>query len=356
MSSYQVELNKRNNKLFVILSLFWAVVIAVFTAPDSLDLFRYYEYVNNYSGSLLQLARDTFDRNYDFIYITSLGLCKQLGLPLDIATIIYVSLYYIITIKIVSTTIESYNVNKIDRKLIVCIILSVPFVWVICVSRSVAAFCFLYYSILCFIRNKRLKAVIFAILAILTHFSMIVFVAITLMGILITPIIKKLSVPKMAIIVVASIFLTGVVNIVFSDVINLLSMTFLADSRYGADDATYLNSELGFTENFFKGSMYLGERIHTAVLLLFYMFLLVRNKRRTFFDSVLLIGVMLLPFFLFSIPHMVLRTVIFLTPFFSVLLCQVYYQKSSMSLIQLLIAASILTEFWELYNARLLFF
>ena len=136
----------------------------------------------------------------------------------------------------------------------------------------------------------------------------------------------------------------------FSEVLNMLETISVADTRYN----TYLGDNDKLVGNFLLSSnLSKGERAHIFVLLLFYPILLFQDKKWDMFSSVLLLCEIMLVFFNFTQPHMLIRTSMFVMPFFSVILCRCYaMNQKNRNLYKYFIYISIVCELWEFYNSR----
>lgn len=355
MNTILLSSKKTKDKTFLVIVLFWSLVVFLYRVPDSLDLYRYYDTIKSFHGSVSQLMQSAHETSFDFIYLTSLKILYDIGLPLSLGTAIYVSLYFITGLMIIKVVIGSEGVVTIPNLLVACVCLSVPFSWVICVSRSTAAFCFLYFALYKYIKKKYWYAAFFTLVSILTHVSMLIFIIIIAISILITPIIKKASKGRFVFLLVFLMVAFVGIGTVFSQIMDILSLTSIADTRYGT---TYLGDNESLTGNFLlSANLSKGERAHIAVMLVFFPILLFHNKKWDLFSSVLLLGEILMVFFNFTQPHILIRTAMFLMPFFGVLLCRCYAQNPKQRQVyKLFIGLSIMCELWEFYNARPDFF
>lgn len=342
---------KNKDRTFLVIVLFWSIVVFLYKVPESLDLYRYYDTIKTFRGSVYQLMQSAQETSFDFIYLTSLKILYDIGLPLSLGTAIYVSLYFITGLMIIKAVIGSEGVMTIPNFLVACVCLSVPFSWVICISRSTAAFCFLYFALYKYIKKRYWHAVFFTMVSVMTHVSMLIFIVIITLAIILTPLIKKASKGRFVFLL---IFLTVAfvgLSTVFSQVMDILSLTSIADTRYGA---TYLGDNESLTGNFLLSTnLSKGERAHIAVMLVFFPILLFQDKKWDLFSTVLLLGEILMVFFNFTQPHILIRTAMFLMPFFGVLLCRCYaLNPKQRQLYKAFMVLSILCEMWEFYNAR----
>lgn len=349
-----IATNKNRRELAWLIVLAWSLLVLIYRVPDSLDLSRYYEDVRSFSGNALQYLRYSLDTNYDFIYIFSLKMLYDLGVPMGIGTIAYVSLYFIIALKIVFYAWGKLDGSPIPFMVTACICLLQPFSRIVCVSRTTAALCFLYIAFFYFYKRKNVYAATFAALAVLTHVSMVMFILVILLGAFINPMLekgnKKGAVVTLAVGVVALIALSTF----FSSFIDVLSVSDIADTRY----SQYVDTGRDTSNYLLQSNVSKGVRANMAVVIIFNAILLFYDKKWDIFSSILLVSEIITVFFVASpLSFLSVRFSMFITPFFGMVLCKDYmYNNRRKRILNMLIYLVFFTQLWEIYNSRVDFF
>lgn len=167
-----------------VITILFTSLIFIFNPDDALDITRYYQEVNSQelSTPLIDYIRDCIARRGDFVYYTSLFLCRKIGIPLDVQTFVYLYIYIRYSQKIVYLYCKNYL--KSDNYLtyvqaLMCF--SIPFVYVFSISRMVAAFGFVFIAIYKFLNKKYSQSIIFLIIAIFTHLGSAIYIFILLL-------------------------------------------------------------------------------------------------------------------------------------------------------------------------------
>lgn len=340
---------------YLLIAFFWSFVVFSFTPQKALDITRYYSTIYVYHGTVLDLLRESVYRNYDFIYIVSLKIAYDIGIPLNVLTSLYVSFFLIFSLKIVQEVMRKVGVYRIPDIVVLSVNTIAPFVWLISVSRSTAAFCFFFYAVLKNCKKDYIRAMVFFTLSALTHISMIIFIAIFIAGIILSPLIKRIGSQRMILIFGLSVLLTIYLGNIISDFFIMLSASELEESRYSI---YFSDFEGGFSTNFLLNSTIpKSQRIQLFSIIILNILLLVLDKIKDKFTSVLLLGEILLIFFTFSIPHMVFRMILFMVPFVVISLCRIYcLSPKKRETIKYCVIILTLFQLLGFYNERISFF
>ena len=165
-----------------------SILAFLFVPFDALDSYRYYLYAKTISPdqSLWEFIKINFIVTFDFVYYLFFYYCNKFGLPYQIVTGFSVGLLYaqtLIFIDLIQNKYE-YRLNKWHNLILrIFSILSVSFITVFAISRNVTALMFFFFGINNLIKEKKLKAVLFFIIACFTHVALIPYLLLFLFGI-----------------------------------------------------------------------------------------------------------------------------------------------------------------------------
>jgi hypothetical protein len=149
-------------------------VLAFLFVPDkALDLYRYYDSAShiNINRTFYSYLRESYLYNFDFIYFGLFFICREIHLPVQIMTGIFVGLFYSQSLVLISVIQNKwdYKLRILNRYLVdLFALLSVSFILVFSISRNVAAIVFLLLGIINLIKGRK-RVVIYFILACFTH-------------------------------------------------------------------------------------------------------------------------------------------------------------------------------------------
>lgn len=284
----QKELRKTRYLRFIVLILLvWYVTISVLQQV-TFDLYRYYEMaeLNVISKDLMGVIESSREHNVDFLYHTILYVALIFNIPLNLVTVTIVSLYYFL---ILSCIRDIWN-KKIAESLLFVILFTTPICWVVSISRNLTAIMFLYVAIKSYCRKKWFFVVFFSILSVITHFSVLMYLAVLVSAFLL----RKIHINKdVVIILIILSFLGGVFfpaymqNLFFDMIIN-------QDIRYSNYST---QNDLGM----FKGNLNYAAKLPTLLALSFSILLLYLNKKQDFvYWALFLLTIMLSVFVLSS--------------------------------------------------------
>lgn len=289
---------------WVVFALTMSMVFYVF--PEELDIIRYYEgatYAANEYVSVKDYASHLIGSQIDFIYSSSLYLAEKNGIPMNIITIFYMSLYYIAIFEILRKLFPYF---KIPGYVLFYVIMFAPFIWVQSISRNLAAIAFFYVAINSFVDKKNLKAVFWLSVSIFTHISMLMY----LPALAIAFFLKNKNINNKFI--YSSIFIAIILSyVVPAQLLNLISIVMDgSESRYGA---VYGNIEVQGA--LMTNSIGYGDKLPIVSCFAFSVLLLFLNKNKDFMYWMLYILTLMLSFFILS-SLMFTNRVIMLMPMF----------------------------------------
>lgn len=170
--------------LFLILV---GILAFLFVPDEALDSYRYYQSADfNFIGySSWEIIVKSFNENFDFIYYVLFSLLKNYGLPYQLVTGISVIFFFNEALKFIDLNILKYNyIVQKELKLIAqtFALISVSYIVIFAISRNLTAFVFLFIAINSHMKQKKLKSIIFLTLASFTHFGVILYIILFLLG------------------------------------------------------------------------------------------------------------------------------------------------------------------------------
>jgi EpsG family len=170
--------------LFLILV---GVLAFLFVPDEALDSYRYYQRaeVNFIGYSPWEIIVESFNENFDFIYYVLFSLLNNYGLPYQLVTGISVAFFFYEALKFIDLNILKYNyVVQKELKLIAqtFALLSVSYIVIFAISRNLTAFVFFFIAINSYMKDKKLKSIIFLTLASFTHFGVLLYIVLFFLG------------------------------------------------------------------------------------------------------------------------------------------------------------------------------
>lgn len=169
-------LSRKKKVPYLELILLYCVVLfatKVISEYDALDLAHYIVDADLYmSLSLTELISTRIEWGKpDFIYFIFLTYAvKHSFVILMTATTVFV--YYLLVIKQMNNICR----NKIELFVYIAVLFIAPITWTCAMARNLMAFLFLYCSIIFIFKEKKIISLLFALLGILTHFSVLMYV------------------------------------------------------------------------------------------------------------------------------------------------------------------------------------
>ena len=293
-----------------------------FEFPDSLDIGRYYLNAEDSAkmyDNIWLFIKHTFEVNNDFVYMTTLFVAVKLGIPLNFITILYLSLYYICICEMLR---HLNTFTKVPNIVLLYILMCAPLIWVMEISRNLAAIAFLYLSIFRFINGCKKSALLFLIMSVMTHISMIVYLPLMLCAVYLS---KTNFIPNKKI--VTSFFIILIIIGVFipNTIVNVMVMlTESSDSRYAyyseMDNIIPLRTSLiGY-----------GDKIPIIYIFIYSIYIVINNSKHDFYYWMLFLLTGVLSFAIFSSLMLTNRIIMLMPMFIGVNVCSLlkYHQKS----------------------------
>lgn len=289
---------------FVVFAL--ALSMIFYEYPEALDIIRYYEnakYAAQEYSSVVDYISHLISSQIDFIYSSSLYLAEKNGLHMDIITILYMSIYYIAIFEVLR--IKFQNI-KIPGYILIYVAMFAPFMWVQSISRNLAAIAFFYLAVNSFLTGKMLKGLLWLIVSMFTHISMLMYLPVMLGAF----ILKGVSINNK--LLYLSIFTAIAFSyVVPSQLLGIISLIMDADeTRYGL---AYGNLETIGTLT--TSTIGYGDKLPIIACWAFSVLLLFWNKSKDFMYWMLYLLTIMLSFFIMS-SLMFTNRVIMLMPLF----------------------------------------
>ncbi len=163
------------------------ILAFLFVPDEALDSYRYYQRaeVSFIGYTSWEIIVESFNENFDFIYYVLFGLLNNYGLPYQLVTGLSVALFFHEALKFIDLNIVKYNykVQK-ELKLVAQIfaLISVSYIVIFAISRNLTAFVFFFIAINSFLKDKKIKAIVFFTLSSFTHFGTILYIVLFFIG------------------------------------------------------------------------------------------------------------------------------------------------------------------------------
>lgn len=257
--------------VFLVFLLYASMHFYVF--PEALDITRYYELVENdvlRYHNLLDYIEFQLSSHVDFIYFSSLYLANKIGISLNLVTTFYLSIYYIIICELLR---KKYGLKHIRGVILFYILMSAPFIWVQEISRNLAAIAFMYCSLFEFNRGKKIVAVFFAIGAVFTHFSLIIFILLYFLAFFM----QRINLNRKIVI----LFFLFIIIIGYISPSYLVNFTVIVAENSDNHYAAYANLENAIPV--FSSSIGYGDKIPMVYVYIFSLYLILKNKKHDFY-------------------------------------------------------------------------
>ena len=163
---------------FVVALFFVNAVVKV----DDYDLHRYFDEAVRFAktSSLLQMIKEVWSIEFDFIYYVILYFSVKLSISLKLVTALFVATYYWIILGVLKDDRKLIN----DRIVDFVILFVVPIIWVVSISRNLAAIVFLYAGVVSILKSKRINGILWLVIGVLTHFSVLMYVVVFVVSML----------------------------------------------------------------------------------------------------------------------------------------------------------------------------
>jgi len=282
---------KKRTKLycFIFFSVLLSFVFSTFN--EELDLLRYYEAaIDDYKeyNNWVTYLKVLIERDFDFIYSLSLYFALQLGLPMNLVSICYVSLYYIAISEVLR---RHFPGLKVVWYVFFFVLMCAPFIWVREISRNLAAFSFFYLAIIYYLEHRYKSMLCWIIVSVFTHISMIMYVPLILGA----HVFRKFTITNTAITLIIIVMLV-ISYYMPSYLLDLLALVM--DGRGTSRYSLYASLETHGALS--SPNIGYGDKFPMAYIYIYSIVLLIRNKDHDFMYWMLLFLTIMLSFFLLS--------------------------------------------------------
>lgn len=325
---------------FLVLLLYASMHFYVF--PDALDITRYYDSVKDdvlHYHNILDYIESQISIHIDCIYSSSLYLANRAGIPLNLVTTLYLSIYYIVICELLR---RNYGLKRIRGIILFYILMSAPFIWVQEISRNLAAIAFMYCSFFQFNKNNKTIAVLFVIGAVFTHFSLVIFVLLYMIAFFMQQV--NLN-RKIVILFFLAILIIGYISPSY-----LVNLTVVVAENSDNHYAAYASIENALP--LFTTSIGYGDKIPMVYVYLFSLYLVLKNKKHDFYYWGLFVLTAGLSFALSTSLMLTNRIIMQMPLFIGWSICAILQQEGRKEYIRLYILSAIgtvcvLAHFWS---------
>jgi hypothetical protein len=264
--------NKVNYRSWYILAfLISAILMLLYKYPDELDIIRAFERAErdalNYP-SVLTYITEVFHSRIDFIYYGFLYLCVRVGIPLGLATTFVLFLYFVLLIKISTLHV----CGKCNNLLLLSVLLAVPTVTVISVSRNAFADVFFLLGIYYYIKGDKWSTIICFLIAVFSHFSVLIYVALFFIAIILS---KKEFDNRSRIGLLLSIVVVGfAIPTLMNDVLLRFGVSYLEGTHYESYESLNDSAVLRAPQ------ISNGDKLYFAYTFVMLLYLAIKDKNR----------------------------------------------------------------------------
>lgn len=258
-------------RMYITIVVLCTISMIIYTFPDALDITDYYEIARETAAtgiSVSEYVLFNIAKYVDFLYHTMLLVAVRYGVPLNVITITFLSLYYILMIEIVR---KNFHGAKIEGYVFLFSLLSCSFVWVQEVPRTLTAIVFIYAAVLSVYGEKKIFSVLFLLLAFFSHAgSSVIFFACIAIAFFLNK--KKLGKTAQIAVLIATL----VISLVSPDSFIKLIMGQMGnmDNHY----AVYADKEINGI--FSYSSIGYGDRISAVMTFVYTTYLIVVSKKQ----------------------------------------------------------------------------
>ena len=263
---------KANTRYWYILAfLLSALLMVLYKYPEALDIIRAFgraeRDAQTYS-SLRTYIADVSQSRIDFIYYSFLFICVKIGIPLGFATTFVLFSYFVLLLKICTLFVRGRGNNL----LIVSILIAVPTVTVISVSRNTFADVFLLLGIYQYLKGERWKTVFYFLVAVFSHFSVLMYVALFIIAVVLS---GKRANNKAHLGILLGVVIAGFVMPTFiNEQLLHFGTSYLEGTHYESYDTLNDTAVLRATQ------VSNGDKLYFAYTLLMLIFLAFKDKNR----------------------------------------------------------------------------
>lgn len=313
---------------------------------DTFDLSKYYYGANYYveHSSFVEMIENRITYNIDFLYYVILYLMVKASIPLNLVTTIIVFLYYILIVN----TFRKTTVKRLSGVVIIAVLFITPMTWIVSMSRNLTAFLFLYIAIFFYYKNKVIIPLLFAVAAVFTHFSVLMYVAVLLVCIFL----KKVPIrPVWLLAILISALLLSVIipSMIQNAIFDVISGQDISYNNYAARKVGNI---------FVYSGVNYSDKVPVLFALIYSISLLFINRKQGFeYWTLLLLSVMLL-FFMNSSWTLTNRCLMFLPIFWGLNVKNVVDNSNAKDTkhLELLSMTALLSLILHLYGNRHIYF
>lgn len=277
-------------RLYVLIVFLCSIAMISYTFPEELDITDYYEAARSEAATSISLGNYILFvilQYVDFIYHTLLFVSVRVGIPLNLITIIFLSLYYIIIVEVVR---KDFSYVSIKNEVFIFSLLSCSFIWVQEISRTLAAIVFLYASIYQFKEGKKYVALLFLVASFFTH----VFAAFFAFCLLLGNLFKKINFNKF-------FQYSILIGVVFIALITPDQIIGYAMEKIGGVESHYSGySRIEIHGLFYYASMGYGDRISAIMSYCASLIIVLLSKKKTLMYWILYALCVVNTFFIFT--------------------------------------------------------
>lgn len=313
--------------------LFFVFFVSLIFKPDKdLDLSRYYEVVETWTNlNYFQVAMLNIEQHGDFLYFVFLKIFSDLGIPLQLLTAIFATLFYKGALLILN---DSYNnglySQQSKRMAERAVFFTAPIHLILSIARMTCSFSFAFLAIHMYNKKKYFATIFLLALALCSHSGTTLFLGLFVIILLILRIFDNFKI-KINSKRVSFYMIVGGVLIIY--VFSFLAI-YLERIPYFADHSYYLK----YLEEIEPAS-YRENGFITYITMLFYISINIFYAFKSNLDtksSYCTCVSCIVPIFYFLGNLFSMRACMFSIPFFSVCVMGAYNSASNKSFISLI--------------------
>lgn len=329
------------------------VLAFLFVPFEALDSYRYFENADRIAIdlSVVDFIIFNFFRTFDFIYYLFQYFCILLKIPVQAITGISVGLMYIQSFRAIEIVNIKYNIKYkiIDVILLhLFVLISVSYIAVWNLTRNQIGITFFAFGINYLLMNKKIRAVIFFVIGIFTHFGLIFYLLIFFTGYFF---LFKNKTITLRYITLGGVLISFIASLFIGKILQRFSNLFTFSVEY--DYQKYLQNQE--TLNVFEFTLGWGDKsmlLTTAFVILFCLYNL--SQTNAILRGTVFVFIWLCISLGFSQMH-TQRTLLMLIPLQGILGTFFLFENKKshvLSLYRFLIIMSVIAFMWNLWAYR----
>lgn len=331
---------KKDGAFIILLLVVSSILVFSFDVNRAynLDLGRYYKMIElSQFSSKSEFLLNHLENEMDFIYQLLLFSFATNKLDMNYVTVSFFFLYFLSIYFIVRDNGKNFKLGIV----VVYILLSLPTIWILTISRNTAALVFFFLGIHALLFNRKYISFVLFLAAIFTHISMVLYLIMLLMSFVLSK--SNFSLRKRNILLIVVL----IMSYSFSHLLINLILPYVSLLNFRLSD--YANMKIAsplYADNI---SIH-GDKLPMIYAISMLVFLCLKDKRQDWTYWFLYLITLLLLNFIWSSIMMTNRLMMLMPPFLGLSLFAVFYHLKNKTIIYILSYIGILIGLVSFYG------